>query len=295
MRSNQLSYPAVVESECKDSGNFQTSKIFSQKIAKKLFSRPVASNLNPPHKNAPVMPLARKTFALISNTIGVVKVIAGAFLLVAISWEVITSDHVQLSPMYLTVQLVVCSIFLCDFVVRLSRADNRVRFFWRNLILLLISVPWLNIMVWSGMRPTHDWGLIVGLLPMLRAFLAMAFIVQWLVSDSKIQRLFIAYIFTVAVFTYISALVFYDYEIQVNPNLHNFGNALWWAWMNVTTVGAEIFPVTPIGKIFSVLLPSLGMMFFPIFTTYVLQEFSRSDDRDSSPGNGQGNDPGASR
>ena len=177
------------------------------------------------------------------------------FLLVAISWEVITSDHVQLSPMYLTVQLVVCSIFLCDFVVRLSRADNRVRFFWRNLILLLISVPWLNIMVWSGMRPTHDWGLIVGLLPMLRAFLAMAFIVQWLVSDSKIQRLFIAYIFTVAVFTYISALVFYDYEIQVNPNLHNFGNALWWAWMNVTTVGAEIFPVTPIGKIFNRISP----------------------------------------
>lgn len=223
------------------------------------------------------MPLARKTFAIISNTIGVVKVIAGAALLVAISWEVITSDHIQLSPMYLSVQLIVCSIFLCDFFVRLSRAKNRVRFFWRNLLLLLISVPWLNIMVWCGMHATHDWGIIVGLLPMLRAFLAMAFIVQWLVSDSKIQRLFFAYIFTVAVFTYISALVFYDYEITVNPNLHNFGNALWWAWMNVTTVGAEIFPVTPIGKIFSVLLPSLGMMFFPIFTTYVLQEFTHND------------------
>ena len=223
------------------------------------------------------MPLAQKTFAIISNTIGVVRVIAGAFLLVAISWEVITSDHVQLSQMYLTVQLVVCLIFLCDFFVRFSRAADRARFFWRNLILLLISVPWLNIMVWSGMRATHDWGLIVGLLPMLRAFLAMAFIVQWLVNDSKIQRLFIAYIFTVVVFTYISALVFYDYEIRVNPDLHNFGNALWWAWMNVTTVGAEIFPVTPVGKIFSVLLPSLGMMFFSVFTTYVLQEYSRND------------------
>ena len=44
--------------------------------------------------------------------------------------------------------------------------------------------------------------------------------------------------------------------------------------MTVTTVGAEIFPVTFIGKIFCVLLPSLGMMFFPIFTTYVLQEYA---------------------
>ena len=76
------------------------------------------------------------------------------------------------------------------------------------------------------------------------------------------------------VFTYISALVFYDYEALANPKLHGFGNALWWAWMNVTTVGAEIFPVTVIGKSFCVLLPSLGMMFFPIFTTYVLQEYA---------------------
>ena len=71
-----------------------------------------------------------------------------------------------------------------------------------------------------------------------------------------------------------SGLVFYDYEVLVNPKLHGFGNALWWAWMNVTTVGAEIFPVTAVGKVFCVLLPSLGMMFFPIFTTYVLQEYT---------------------
>jgi voltage-gated potassium channel len=39
--------------------------------------------------------------------------------------------------------------------------------------------------------------------------------------------------------------------------------------MNTTTVGAAIFPVTAIGKVLAVLLPSLGMMFFPIFTIYV--------------------------
>ena len=103
----------------------------------------------------------------------------------------------------------------------------------------------------------------------MRAFLAFYIVVQWLV-DNKVRKLFFAYIFTVVVFTYISALVFYDYEILVNSKLHGFGNALWWAWMNVTTVGAEIFPVTTLGKIFCVMLPSLGMMFFPIFTTCLL-------------------------
>ncbi|MEG2756485.1 MAG: ion channel, partial [Mucinivorans sp.] len=71
-------------------------------------------------------------------------------------------------------------------------------------------------------------------------------------------------------FTYLSALVFYDYEVLVNPQLHGFGNALWWAWMNITTVGAAIDPVTTIGKVICVLLPILGMMMFPIFTSYIL-------------------------
>ena len=108
----------------------------------------------------------------------------------------------------------------------------------------------------------------------------MIIIVRWLVRGTKMRRLFVAYIFTVAVFTYISALVFYDYEALANPKLHGFGNALWWAWMNVTTVGAEIFAVTAIGKVITILLPTLGMMMFPIFTTYILQEYTHKKESD---------------
>ncbi len=67
-----------------------------------------------------------------------------------------------------------------------------------------------------------------GLIPLLRAFLALVIVVGWLVSRN-VQRLLAAYIITVVVFTYISALIFYDYEALVNPDLHGFGNALWWA------------------------------------------------------------------
>ena len=70
--------------------------------------------------------------------------------------------------------------------------------------------------------------MLIGIMPLMRAFLAFYVVVQWLV-DNKVRKLFFAYIFTVVVFTYISALVFYDYEILVNSRLHGFGNALWWA------------------------------------------------------------------
>lgn len=232
-------------------------------------------------KTYPIMPLFEPARGEIRDLLSIIRVMAGLVLLVALSWEIIAGDHIHLSRTYLTIQLIVCIVFLCDFFIRWGAARCKTRFFWRNLLFLLISIPWLNILDWSGAHMTHDWGLIVGLMPLLRAFLAMVIVVRWLVSGSKMRRLFVAYIFTVVVFTYISALVFYDYEVLVNTRLHGFGNALWWAWMNVTTVGAEIFPVTAIGKVFCVMLPSLGMMFFPIFTTYVLQEYTNKKESDT--------------
>lgn len=217
-----------------------------------------------------------------ADLLGSLKLLAGVVLLVALSWEILAGDHVHLSRSYLTVQFFVCVIFLYDFLVRLLQADRKLHFFVRHLFYLLISIPYLTLISWTGVRMTHDWGILVGLVPMLRAFLAMFIIVRWMALRNRMQWLFAAYLFTVVVFTYLSALVFYDYEALVNPKLECFGNALWWAWMNVTTVGAAIFPVTAVGKVVCVLLPSLGMMFFPIFTTYILQEYAVKSSSTSS-------------
>lgn len=206
-------------------------------------------------------------------------VMAGIVLLVALSMEIIGGKNLHFSSFYLNVQLAVCIVFLLDFLVLWSAAERKGRYFWRNVLFLLISIPWLNLLGWCGVTVTRDWGVLVGLLPVLRAFLAMVIIVRWLIKGNKMRRMLVAYVFTVVVFTYISGLVFYEYEAAVNPKLHGFGNALWWAWMNVTTVGAEIFPVTAVGKVFCILLPSLGMMFFPIFTTYVLQEYTHKKEK----------------
>ena len=283
MRSNQLSYPAIAESECKGNRNFRSCKIFDPKKRKNtagFFSvRSVALILNRMREKRNVMPQTLFSQDRLSRTLGAVKALAGLALLAAGSWEVIGGDRLRFSPLFLGVQFIVCLIFLCDFFVRWAAAERKGRFFFRNLPFLLLSVPYLNLMLWSGAEPSRSVGMLIGLMPLLRAFLAMVIVTGWLVGN-KVRRLLTAYVFTVVVFTYISALVFYDYELPVNPKLHGFGNALWWAWMNVTTVGAEIFPVTAVGKVFCVLLPSLGMMFFPIFTTYVLQEYAPSKTKD---------------
>ncbi|MBQ2019002.1 MAG: two pore domain potassium channel family protein [Alistipes sp.] len=198
-----------------------------------------------------------------------INLLAGVALLVGISVEVLTGDHQSYSSWYMWLQLAVCIVFMIDFAAAMVATDkNSRRWFWLNMLFFFISIPYLNILDWMNVVPHRGVAIAVAALPLLRSFIAMGVVVWWFIAG-KVSRIFAAYLFTVVCFTYLAALIFYDYEVMVNDKLHGFGNAFWWAWMNTTTVGAAIFPVTAIGKVLAVLLPSLGMMFFPIFTIYV--------------------------
>ena len=68
---------------------------------------------------------------------------------------------------------------------------------------------------------------------------------------------------------YFSSLIFFVLEHKVNSEVSSYSDALWWAFMDVTTVGSNVYAVTVTGRVLSVLLAALGMMMFPIFTVYV--------------------------
>ena len=46
-----------------------------------------------------------------TDTLGILKLLAGITLLVALSWEILAGDHTHLSDTYLTIQFFVCMVF----------------------------------------------------------------------------------------------------------------------------------------------------------------------------------------
>ena len=78
---------------------------------------------------------------------------------------------------------------------------------------------------------------------------------------------------------YFSSLAFFVLEHRVNPLVNGYGDALWWAFMDVTTVGSNIIAQTVTGRVLSVLLAALGMMMFPIFTVYITNLIQQSNKR----------------
>ncbi len=200
--------------------------------------------------------------------------LGGVLILISLSYDIVYLKEQHLGRGFLEMQFVICMVFLIDFFLRFYAASHPGKYLLRNFLFLLVSIPWVNIIHWMNIDISQSMYIIIKSAPLLRGFYGMIIVIRG-ITRSGIGDLMLSYTFTVIGFTYFAALIFYFFEQERNPNVLSFGDCLWWAWMNVTTVGANIFAVTAIGKILSVLLPSLGMMMFPIFTVYVIDHFKR--------------------
>ncbi|MFI3316645.1 MAG: ion channel [Rikenellaceae bacterium] len=207
---------------------------------------------------------------MIKPKIDNVVVVGSMLLLAALSLEIVSGDHLNFTPYYIFIEGVICATYITKFIVDMSGALHKRRFFYQRLPILLISVPYLAIIMLCGATVNRQAALTLGLLPILRAIISFYRLFVRLVTAQSIDKILLAYLMVTILFTYIAALIFYDIEYHVNSSLHGLGNAIWWAWMSLTTVGAAIYPVTTLGKILSVVLPLLGMMLLPLFTSYII-------------------------
>ena len=97
------------------------------------------------------------------------------------------------------------------------------------------------------------------------------------ISDEvgAITSLFMSYIVIMLMIVYFCSLIFFKFEQAVNPQVDTYWTSLWWAAMNMSTVGCYINPVTDTGRVLAVVLPISGMIIFPLFTVYLTDYVKR--------------------
>lgn len=216
---------------------------------------------------------------MLLRIINILTLVASILLLASLSAEIIYSRELaHFSEAYSWAMFGVCIIFIVDFFALMIHAPHPWHFFLKSGLILLLSIPYHTLFMWLDIAVGHNGEMMLSGIVMLRAVMALYITLRWLIAR-RTTRLLWAYIATVAVCTYFSALFFYEYEAPVNSAVHGFGDALWWACMNMTTVGAEIFPVTAIGKVICVVLPIIGMAMFPVFTVYVTSLYTPRETR----------------
>ncbi len=151
-------------------------------------------------------------------------------------------------------------LFLIDLVIRLWLADHRWQLIRKNPI-DVISV------VLPALRPLRA----------LRVFTAGQSLLS---SKSGLVQAGQAIVFTAALLVYIGALALLDVEgSHPEAVVQNFGDAIWWAMVTVTTVGyGDLYPVTPEGRFVAGALMVVGISVLGAVTATAASWFIRTGD-----------------
>lgn len=189
-------------------------------------------------------------------------------LVVGISIDIFSENKVYTQSPYFEIQFWICICFLVCFFIELFLSKKKWKYFFSNLIFLIVSIPFLNVVSYFHLSVPEELTYVLRFVPLLRGGYALALVVRWF-TKNKISSMFVVYLSLLMTAVYFSSLVFYSLEYSLNPLVKGYGDALWWACMNSITIGCNIIAVTTTGRVLSVLVGAIGMMMFPIFTVYV--------------------------
>lgn len=160
---------------------------------------------------------------------------------------VLSNFHVpfmdQYRAIFSSINWVIWFIFLMDYLVMFSLSPNKIRFFRRHLLdLLLVILPFLRI---------------------LRVIRVGTLFFR------KMENIRNSFVISIPVFTVASAILFvllgasavYDSEyLKENSNIKTPSDAIWWAIVTIFTVGyGDKFPISSEGRIYATGLMICGI------------------------------------
>ncbi|KAA0096150.1 two pore domain potassium channel family protein [Mycolicibacterium sp. P1-18] len=160
---------------------------------------------------------------------------------------------------------VIWSIFVVDYLARLTLANDRRRWFVTHLLeLAVVALPLL--------RP----------LRLLRLVILVGAL-QKAVGDAIRGRIVVYTVGGVALLIYVGSLAVLEQERdQPDALITSFGKALWWSITTVTTVGyGDLYPMTTTGRVVAVLLMLGGISLIGVVTaslaSWIVQRVAEDD------------------
>lgn len=161
----------------------------------------------------------------------------------------------------------ICFVFLLDFGTRFYKAEDKLKFMQWGWIDLISSIPTLDFMRAGRMLR------LIRLLRILRAFRSTKHLVQHIFRRRTQGALTAAAIIAVLMIVF-SSIAILQVEVDPNSNIKTAEDAIWWAYVTITTVGyGDKFPVTTEGRVIAALLMTVGVGLFGTFTAYLASWF----------------------
>ncbi|WP_319446430.1 MULTISPECIES: potassium channel family protein [unclassified Mycobacterium] len=180
------------------------------------------------------------------------------------SVHVLAQPHGAAEAAIKTAMWATYAVFVIDYLARLYLAEPRLKWFVRHLFdFAIIVLP--------ALRPLRLLSLAVVIETMQRA-----------IGHTIRGRVIVYTSFGAVIIVYGAALAILDAERGHNPQFQNFGDALWWSFTTVTTVGyGDTVPQTVTGRFVAVALMVAGVSLLGVVTatlaSWIVQAVAAED------------------
>ncbi len=156
------------------------------------------------------------------------------------------------------INAVLTVLFIYDFVLRLATAPSRSNYFFRNYgwADLLACIPAFRIFrlfrIYKAYRLVHKYG--------------VAYIKTYLSKNRAAAALYILVLMVIIIIEVGGFMVLQQERADPAANITTAGDAIWWAYVTITTVGyGDQFPVTGGGRLVGIMVMTTGVAVFATF------------------------------
>lgn len=194
-------------------------------------------------------------------------IVLSIYVLLALMFDTFLKLPVEISRVLYITDNIICTVFLIDFIKRLFQAENKLKFMQWGWIDLVSSIPMFDFMrVGRAIR-------LIRLFRILRAFRSTRHLIQHIFKKRTKGTLTAAAIIAILMIIF-SSIAILQVETDTNSNIKTAEDAIWWAYVTITTVGyGDKYPVTTEGRIIAILLMTVGVGLFGTFTAYLSSWF----------------------
>ncbi|PYT00746.1 MAG: ion transporter [Acidobacteria bacterium] len=199
--------------------------------------------------------------------LNILIVVLSIYVLVALVIDTFFKLNPELSRLLSLIDDFICGVFLIDFCIRFYRAESKREFMKWGWIDLLSSIPTLQYFrVGRALR-------LFRLLRVLRAFRSIRDFANH-VFRHRVQGAFSSVAIIAVLMVIFSSVAILQVEDDPNSNIKTAGDALWWSYVTITTVGyGDKYPVTAEGRIIAAVLMTVGAGLVGTFTGFAASWF----------------------
>ncbi len=201
------------------------------------------------------------------GALNLVVIVLTIYVLVALIVDTLFKLSPETSILLNYIDIAICIFFFIEFSIRFYRAENKLKFMRWGWIDLVSSIPMVNFLRAGRLLR------LIRLIRVVRAFRSTKQFVNHIFKNKAQGALTSVSIIAVLLIIF-SAIAILQVENDPNSNIKSAEDAIWWAYVTITTVGyGDKFPVTTEGRIIAAILMTAGVGLFGTFTAYVSSLF----------------------